>query len=98
VNKEEEHERGCEEDLPFLDGEDPATPYPEDVEHWVSVYQQLVSFCEWLLATPPRSPEEAEQANLVRSRLDRALRRLSYWRSRLGRHVESRDRPRGEGA
>ena len=95
---EEEHEAGGEEDLRLLDGEDPATPYPEDAEHWVAVYQELASFCEWLLATPPRSPEDVEQANLIGSRRDHALHRLSYWRGRLGHHVEPRDRPGGEGA
>jgi hypothetical protein len=104
---EEEHERGGEEDLlprdgdedlPLLDGEHPATPYLEDAEHWVAVYQELVSFYEWLLETPPRSRHDAEQANLIGSRRDHAVRRLSYWHGRLTDHVEARDRPGGEGA
>lgn len=88
----EEHDPGPDEDLPWLDGEDPGTPYPEDVAHWVAVYEELVGFCDSVLATPPGPPDDSA-AHLIRRRRDAALRRLNYWRSRLTGHVEPRDRP-----
>ena len=91
-------ERGGDDDLPRLDGEDPETPYREDMEHWVAVYEELVSFCEWLLASPPTSPGDADQARLLVARREHALRRLNYWRSRLNHNVETRDRSCWEGA
>lgn len=94
----EAHDRGGEKDLPWLDGEDPETPYPEDMEHWVAVYQELVAFCDSVLATPPGSPDDGAQAHLIRRRRDAALRRLNYWRARLARHVKPRDRPGRERA
>ncbi|MBO0689574.1 MAG: hypothetical protein J2P42_08300 [Candidatus Dormibacteraeota bacterium] len=92
----EEQDCGSEEDLPWLDGEDPGTPYPEDIEHWIAVYEELVSFCDSVLATSARPSADAAEAHLIRRRRDAAGRRLNYWRTRLTGHVEPRDRPGGE--
>lgn len=94
----EEDDCGSGEDLPWLDGEDPGTPYPEDMGHWVAVYEELVSFCDSVLATDAGSPDDTAQAPPIRRRRDAAVRRLNYWRTRLAGHVEPRDRPGGEGA
>lgn len=59
-------DRGAEQLLP---GEPADSSYPDDVQHWVAVYEELTGF--------------VRQAELDLSRrLDSYLRRLEHWRRR----------------
>ncbi|MGH7902712.1 MAG: hypothetical protein ACREPA_01120 [Candidatus Dormibacteraceae bacterium] len=68
----------------LMPGERPDSPYREDAEHWVRVYDQLVRGTRALLLVEwapgrRRSPE----ATVLKDRLARYRRRLSYWRRRM---------------
>lgn len=43
----------------LLPGEDPATPYLEEAEHWEAVYGELEHFIESLLEGGPQTDEAA---------------------------------------
>jgi hypothetical protein len=75
----------------LLPGELPQTPYSEDAEHWVRVYNDLLGFNiemmgvieKRLLAMPAThgGPEGADLA-LLRAHVRRLRWRLSYWQRR----------------
>jgi hypothetical protein len=61
----------------LLPGENPAAANREDVEHWLSVYEELARFCEQLLS------EAAPNGNIALVAQRRRLRRrLGFWRRR----------------
>ncbi|MGH7775624.1 MAG: hypothetical protein ACREPI_00390 [Candidatus Dormibacterales bacterium] len=64
-----------------MPGEHPDSPYPEDAEHWVRVYEQLLQGAEALLVAG-WSPEGAGAPDELRTRAARYRRRLRYWKRR----------------
>jgi hypothetical protein len=60
----------------LLPGENPAASNREDVEHWLSVYQELARFCDHLSEASPH-----DNLALVAHRA-RLRRRLVFWRRR----------------
>ena len=78
----------------LLPGEDPATPYRDDAEKWVEVYDELLSFKNRLLDVAedalqglhdkPARREVIETDRMVlQAEVDRFHRRLSFWQRRL---------------
>ncbi len=65
--------------FPLLEGE--AESGGLDAAHWVGVYEQLVSFCDSVLAEDDVA-ESVDQAAL-RRRLRHFEHRRSYWRRQL---------------
>jgi hypothetical protein len=67
-------------DLPdwLLPGENPAVSNREDVEHWLSVYEELARFCDQLLCEVATHDKPAA---LVAHRR-RLQRRVAFWRRR----------------
>ena len=65
-------------DLELLPGEDPAASDREDIELWLSVYQELAGFCDELLS---RGSTQDNLPTLVADRR-RLRRRLAFWRRR----------------
>jgi hypothetical protein len=81
----------------LLPGEDPAASYRDDVEHWISVYSELLDFKRFMLdgasaraakmATPEARVEiETTDLRVARAEAERFSRRLSFWRSRADAH------------
>lgn len=77
----------------LLPGEDPAAGYGDDVEHWISVYSELLDFKRFMLdGATARAAEmvnakartEVENTDLrvARAEAERFTRRLSFWRGR----------------
>ena len=75
----------------LLPGEDPATPYPEDAQHWAAVYEELVAFKQHLLAqlqakqdevTPPAAAELHKDEVDFQAELERLRLHLRYWEER----------------
>ena len=62
---------------PLLPSEDPNTPYAEDVEHWVSVYSELLGVQLRVLGLTEAPGPVDPPAQLRRIR-----RRLEFWRAR----------------
>lgn len=81
-------------------GEDVESPYPEDAEHWVSVYRELVAFKHDLLREIDEHVVDADhvqsEQEMGRDRqateleLERIQLHLDYWVERL---KELRGRP-----
>ena len=78
----------------LLPGEDPDSTHPDDAEHWIEVYRELLQYKDRLLAvtraTLSQLPEEPARREVVET--DRALitaererfvRRLGFWDGRL---------------
>lgn len=75
-------------------GEDPATPYLEDAEHWIGVYEELAAFKRQLIDQIDRQSADANhresEQEIDRERraagleLDRILLHLEFWRHRSG--------------
>ena len=66
-------------EVPILPGEDVESVDPEDVEHWVAVYEELL---EAIYRARPMGDIEAD-APVQRTARRFALRR-NYWRRRSG--------------
>lgn len=77
----------------LLPGEDPAAGYSDDVEHWISVYSELLDFKRFMLdgATARAAEMVTENARIevettdlrvARAEAERFTRRLSFWRGR----------------
>lgn len=64
----------------LLPGEQSDSPYPEDAEHWVRVYEELVSLCERMLEGPPSGRAAGEAAQADRGLLEE---RMAHYRQRL---------------
>lgn len=78
----------------FLPGEDPRTSYRDDVEHWISVYSELLEFKRFMLdgaaaraaqmqTEAARTEIETTDLRVARAEAERFTRRLGYWRVRL---------------
>ena len=74
----------------LLEGEDPATPHPEEATHWVDVYTELLTFKERTLSTAERNiarmaePEarkdiEKTDLTVLEAERDRLRKRLDFW-------------------
>ena len=76
----------------LLEGEDPASNFPEDARHWIAVYREMVAFngrlLERLHSDLRRLPAGAQGASigkdvaLVEGRLERYHGRLQFWYAR----------------
>ena len=77
----------------LLEGEDPETRQPEEANHWIEVYTELLTFKERAVATANQNvaqmPEvdarvEARQTDLavLEAERDRIRRRLDFWKRR----------------
>ena len=78
----------------LLPGEDPSGSYRGDVEHWITVYSELLDFKRFMLdgavaragqMTTDVAKQEVETTDLrvARAEAERFTRRLSFWRGRL---------------
>jgi hypothetical protein len=78
----------------LLPGEDPASPYPDDAQKWVEVYDELLRFKNRLLDVAeetlsdlhdkPARREVVETDRIVlQAEVDRFHKRLSFWQRRL---------------
>jgi hypothetical protein len=52
---------------------------PEDAQHWLSVYRELIEFCELMLSRPELSLE----AGHLQRRIGHYRRRLVHWEEEL---------------
>ena len=82
----------------LLPGEDPGTPYLDDAEKWVEVYQELLQFKQRLLGVaedalkdlgdkPARKEVVDTDRIVLEAEVKRFQRRLAFWterRSELG--------------
>lgn len=76
----------------LMPGEDPTTVFPEDIEHWLGVYQELLAFKRDLLNRTKESvgkmdglaSDEIASTDLVvlQGELERLQARLDFWESR----------------
>lgn len=76
----------------LLDGEDPASPFPDDAAHWIRVYQELLDYKTELLATTRRRIEEMDRRAameiestdllVIGAEANRFRRRLDFWQRR----------------
>jgi len=82
----------------LLPGEDPGATNPEDVDHWIAVYRELLAYKDRLLAVTqetlsqiPDEPARREVAEtdrvLITAERERFARRLGYWDQRRGEVV-----------
>ena len=78
----------------LLPGEDPASPYPDDAQKWVEVYEELLRFKKRLLGVaeetlselhdkPARREVVDTERIVLQAEVDRFQRRLSFWQRRL---------------
>lgn len=78
---------------PLLPGEEPTSQHVDDVEHWLTVYSELLDFKRFMLdgaslrANEMRTEiarEEIERTDLrvARAEAERFATRLAYWRGR----------------
>lgn len=78
----------------LLPGEDPASPYPDDAQKWVEVYEELLRFKKRLLGVaeetlselhdkPARREVVDTDRIVLQAEVDRFQRRLSFWQRRL---------------
>jgi hypothetical protein len=85
----------------LLPGEDPASPYPDDAQKWVEVYDELLRFKNRLLDVAeetltdlqdkPARKEVVETDRIVlRAEVDRFHKRLSFWQHRLAELQDGR--------
>ena len=75
----------------LLAGEDPKSDLPEDADHWIEVYAELLSFKHELIRVAEnhgrrvRNEGQAEVDNdleVMRMERERLLRRLEFWAAR----------------
>ncbi len=76
----------------LLDGEDPKSTNPEDAEHWVQVYGELLGFKDNLVGeaeasaeelTPGAQPEAQTDLTVLNAERKHLERRYWFWRRRL---------------
>jgi hypothetical protein len=88
----------------LLQGEDPESQDPEDIRHWIQVYQELVNFKERLIATAVESLHEAIDSEAsreiastdlvtLRAELQRFRARLDFWERKAAK-LERPERPK----
>lgn len=77
--------------LRLLPGENPASPYPEDGEHWAGVYHELVTFKEGLIqqvqaawedVSPEARAEIERDVSVLQVELERLKLHLLFWEER----------------
>jgi hypothetical protein len=84
----------------LLPGEDPTSSFPDDAQHWVEVYSELLAYknrvlalTEEAVASMPGPAAAAEVARtdraVIRAERDRFHRRLGYWTRRLAEMTAS---------
>jgi hypothetical protein len=77
----------------LLEGEDSSTPNPEEAQHWIDVYTDLMTFKERTESSAQKSlkqmPEPEARAEVARTDLpalkaerERLRRRLDFWKQR----------------
>jgi hypothetical protein len=77
----------------LLPGEDPTSPYPDDADKWIEVYQELLVFKRRLLGVAEEALEGLEDKPARREVIDtdrivleaevkRFERRLEFWEKR----------------
>jgi hypothetical protein len=76
----------------LLPGEDPETPHPDDVQHWIRVYAELlesktrildVTLQERQRRTGTIAEDELERDRAIMvAEMERLRRRLQFWQSR----------------
>lgn len=75
----------------MLPGEDPASPYLEDAQHWAGVYGELVAFKEAVVnqfqvkqgqLSPEAEAELHRDETGLRAELQRLRLHLRYWEER----------------
>jgi hypothetical protein len=85
----------------LLPGEDPASPYPDDAQKWIEVYDELLRFKNRLLDVaedtikdlhdkPARKEVIDTDRIVLRAEVERFHRRLSFWQRRLSELNEQR--------
>jgi hypothetical protein len=85
----------------LLPGEDPASPYLDDAQKWVEVYDELLRFKNRLLGVadetladlhdkPARSEVIETDRIVLRAEVDRFHKRLSFWQRRLAELEDGR--------
>lgn len=77
----------------LLDGEDPATPYADDAEHWVRVYAELLDYKKQVMDISREAIEEMDRRaareiqvtdmQVIATEAERFGRRLEFWRRRM---------------
>ncbi len=78
----------------LLPGENPDSTHPDDAEHWIAVYGELLAYKDRLLAVTqatlsqmPEEPARREVAETDRALItverERFARRLGFWSRRL---------------
>jgi hypothetical protein len=91
ARQQAELERRSVEEPRMLPGEDVESAYADDVEHWRTVYSELVGFKENVLAEVGRSrelasddaqPELARDERVMELELMRLKVHLNYWERR----------------
>lgn len=77
----------------LLDGEDPRSAHPDDIDHWIHAYSELIDFKKGVLAASqgeisemrnPDSRKEADQVDLtiLEAEMHRYQQRLDFWKRR----------------
>jgi hypothetical protein len=77
----------------LLPGEDPTSPYPDDADKWIEVYQELLVFKRRLLGVADEALEGLEDKPARKEVIDtdrivletevkRFARRLEFWKKR----------------
>ena len=84
----------------LLPGEDPGSRDPDDAEHWIEVYDELLDFKRKMLAIaedaisgmhdkPARREVVDTDRRVLRSECARFEKRLSFWQSRRDELAEA---------
>jgi hypothetical protein len=77
----------------LLEGEDPASTHPDDIEHWINVYSELIRFKEGILTGTKQGVAEMREAEpqkeagevdltILTTQLERYRDRLRFWQAR----------------
>jgi hypothetical protein len=77
----------------LLPGEDPTSPYPDDADKWIEVYEELLGFKRRLLGVAEETLESMKDKPARREVVDtdrivleaevrRFQRRLAFWKKR----------------
>jgi hypothetical protein len=78
---------------PLLPGEEPSSQHVDDVEHWLTVYSELLDFKRFMLdgarlranemrTETARNEVERTDLRVARAEAERFAARLAYWRGR----------------
>lgn len=54
---------------------------PDDIEHWRSVYQELLTAIDEMLARPDGASASPDGRDILRSRREELARGLEHWRT-----------------